>query len=174
MSHCRIVGAGRVIDTCDQQREPSRLQICCIDISLFAKGDSMTVKHPLAFKILVFLEKVPRYLKEGPWSPVAYLVLTSFLGYLLINFENALVSYNQLFDVQSIHYKQNRETGNWIQYYRAFGCLYMLSITCIVLYHSGVAPLVSAIAFLLILRDEDFELHYKSKLFILLTILSSA
>ena len=102
--------------------------------------------EPLAFKILVFLEKVPKYLKEGPWSPIAHLILIGFFGYILLTFEYAAASYGELFDIHSIHYLQNRETQvgkNWIQYYRFFGGIYMLCITGTVLYTSGVWPLAS-------------------------------
>lgn len=103
--------------------------------------------QPLAFKILVFLEKVPKRFKEGPWSPVAHLVLLTFLGYLLLSFENASASYSQLFDVHSIHFAQNRQpqlgAENWIQYYRLFGGIYMLCITGVVFYTSGIWPLAT-------------------------------
>lgn len=103
--------------------------------------------QPLAFKILVFLEKVPKYLKEGPWSPIAHLILIGFFGYILITFEYAAASYGQLYDVHSVHYMQNRESQggskDWIQYYRVIGGCYGLCITGVVLYTSGVWPLAS-------------------------------
>jgi hypothetical protein len=112
-----------------------------------AKKMGSSEVQPLAFKILVFLEKVPKRFKEGPWSPVAHLVLLTFLGYILLNFENASASYSQLFDVHSIHFAQNRQSQlgaeSWIQYYRLFGGIYMLCITGVVFYTSGIWPLAS-------------------------------
>ena len=103
--------------------------------------------QPLAFKILVFLEKVPKYLKEGPWSPVAHFVLVAFFGYILLTFEHAMTSYRQLYDVNSTQYTANVDTQawskDWIQYYRFFGGCYGLCITGVVLYSSGVWPLAS-------------------------------
>lgn len=102
---------------------------------------------PLVFNILVFLEKVPKYLKEGPWSPVAHLVLIGFFGYILLTFEHASMSYKQLFDVHSIHGLPNREmptwSKDWIQYYRFIGGCYGIAIISVVIYFSGVWPLAS-------------------------------
>ena len=104
-------------------------------------------REPLAFKVLVFLEKVPKYLKEGPWSPIAHLVLIAFFGYMLLTFEHAMTSHRQLFDVSSIHNIGNGDTQawskDWIQYYRFLGGCYGLTITGVVLYSSGVWPLAS-------------------------------
>lgn len=100
----------------------------------------------VAFQILVFLEKVPKYLKEGPWSPVAHVVLIVFFGYILLSYQNAVVSYNQSLDVHIIHNLKTKDPQSgvdWIQYYRLFGGLYMLMITSIVVYTSGFIPLCS-------------------------------
>ena len=103
--------------------------------------------QPLAFKILVFLEKVPKHYKEGPWSPIAHLVLMAFLGFILITYDYAASSYSQLSDVHSLHYMQNREIQNgskdWIQYYRLFGGCYGIIIVSVVIYTTGIMPLCS-------------------------------
>ena len=108
------------------------------------KADS---PEPPKFNVLVFLEKVPKYLKEGPWSPIAHLVLMTFLGYILLTFEYAMQSYNELTNVHSIHYMQNVQMKNsnkdWIQYYRLFGGIYGICVTCGVIHFTGVWPLAS-------------------------------
>ena len=111
------------------------------------KKDETTAQSPLAFKIMVFLEKVPSWLKKGPWSPVAHLVIVAFLGYILLTYEYAVASHAEIFDVHSIHFAQNRQaqlgSQTWIQFYRLIGGVYMMSITAFVVYMSGVWPLAS-------------------------------
>jgi hypothetical protein len=40
------------------------------------------------------------YLYPGPWSPVAHIVLVVFFGYILLSYQDAVASYNQLYDIQ--------------------------------------------------------------------------
>lgn len=106
-----------------------------------------TAQSPLAFKIMIFLEKVPAWLKKGPWSPVAHLVILAFLGYILLTYEYAVASRAEIYDVHSIHFAQNRQAqlGSkiWLQCYRLIGGIYMISITAFVVYMSGFWPLAS-------------------------------
>ena len=99
----------------------------------------------LEFKILVFLENVPSYLKKGPWSPVAHLYLILLCGFVLLSYEYAATLYSELSDVNRINFSTNAQTANnnWIQYYRIFGSIYMLCITALVFHISGAWPLVS-------------------------------
>ena len=99
----------------------------------------------LEFKILVFLENIPSYLKKGPWSPVAHLYLVVLCGYLLLSFEYAVASYSEVSDFSNINFTSNVQinNNNWIQYYRIFGSIYMVCITALVYHTSGVWPLVS-------------------------------
>jgi hypothetical protein len=106
-----------------------------------------TAQSPLAFKIMVFLEKVPSWLKKGPWSPVAHLVIVAFLGYILLTYEYAVASHAEIYDVHSIHFAQNRQaqlgSKTWLQCYRLIGGVYMITITAFVVYMSGLWPLTS-------------------------------
>lgn len=98
----------------------------------------------LEFKILVFLEKIPSYLKNGPWSPVAHLYLIILCGYILLSSNYAVALYSELTDVNSIKFISNATANSdWIQYYRIFGTIYMLCITALVFHTSGFWPLVS-------------------------------
>ena len=121
------------------------ITLCCIDWLLEMEKKVDSPKPDLAFKILVFLEKVPTYLKQGPWSPVAHLYLIVLCGYILLSFDYAVALYGEVTDVNSVSFASNALAGSndWIQNYRFYGAAYMLCILALVIYTSGVWPLAS-------------------------------
>jgi len=100
---------------------------------------------PIQNTILAFLENIPLHLREGPWSPVAHLVLVIILGYIILTFEHAADSYDLLLrgGSSSSGSSSSGVTPAWLQPYRLVAGLYGVGMTATVLATSGVWPLAS-------------------------------
>ena len=88
-------------------------------------------------KLLLLLEKVPKYLREGPWSLMAYFVIFTFVYALLFTFPIVKDSLSEpsrrLFDVNIF----------WLQLYRlSMGC-YCLILVNVLVKNAGYLPLAS-------------------------------
>ena len=84
-------------------------------------------------------ENIPKALREGPWSPVAHLVIITILGGIILTFEHALISHQTL---QTVAHTTTMG-ADWIQYYRLSAGIYGIFMTVFVVMTSGLWPLMS-------------------------------
>lgn len=75
-------------------------------------------------------------LLQGDWHPLAHLILVAFLGYLIITYEDAMLSHSNLLNSSNLPII---ESSQWIQLYRLLGGLYGICIVCAVIYTSGTS-----------------------------------
>jgi hypothetical protein len=87
-------------------------------------------------EILQFLDKIPKWLKQGPWSIMAYLVIGSFAAFLIITAKDAMQSL-LMNEVTFI------PTNLHLQFFRFLFGIYSLSIVILVIRHSGYLPLAT-------------------------------
>lgn len=98
----------------------------------------------MADPVLVnFIQKVPLYLREGPWTLAAHIYLVYFMIFLLLTFPYALRSYSST-SSSSSHFKREEESrSGFVGYYRGLGALYCLSICMYVYIKVGLWPFIT-------------------------------
>ena len=85
-------------------------------------------------KLLKFLDKIPKELKEGPWSIVAHLVVFTYIGFVAITAQSAFAS---------LDYAAPSEISDHLQMYRLFFALYGLGFSFVTLWMVGLWPFLS-------------------------------
>lgn len=89
-------------------------------------------------KMLRFLDMIPEKYKVGPWSPIAHMIVFSYICFLLLTLNYAIKSYtNQHNDIDTT------AEIEWIQTYRFYGGLYGLSTSFAFLIIAGLWPFTS-------------------------------
>lgn len=100
-------------------------------------GDSKlkqtTIEPPRT--ILAFLENVPKNLREGQWSPMAYVFIILLTWLLVGNYVTAMQSYHDAAFVET--------PSILVQTFRLFGFIYGVLVLSALLYGAGPWPLAS-------------------------------
>lgn len=91
-------------------------------------------------ELLGFLVHVPTWLKQGPWSPVAYFVISSLIFFLGWTCHDALDSFKNISAIKTLD-TSPIATEDWLQWYRLIVGLYCLTLSILVVRHSGYLPL---------------------------------
>ena len=86
--------------------------------------------------LLQAIERIPRHLREGYWSPVAILYLFSYFAFLVHTYPFAMKSIHDIVEPQLEH------EGS-LHTFRIFAAVWGITILAAVLYASGWWPLVS-------------------------------